>query len=220
MSTTLKTPTIVEYKKFKEINNKDRMTDDDIDFLNTYNWNTDTFEENGAYGLKNCIGEVLVPPIFEDYLLLSYHDYKKGSKVVVMKNSKWGLIKIGEENKWILEPEFDYIGYPNNITYVVKDKKYGVINLYEGNFLLPLELDFVTTENGIMFCNGISAYGKNDKQGVIMSNGELTEAIFDEVDAPEMGESIKVRIGDQWGFINENGQFTQDEDEAYYFGED
>ena len=121
-------------QKFKEINNKDHMTDDDIDFLNTYNWNSDTFEENGAYGLKNCIGEVLVPPIFEDYLLLSYHDYKKGSKVVVMKNSKWGLIKIGEENKWILEPEFDYIGYPNNITYVVKDKKYGVINLYEGNF--------------------------------------------------------------------------------------
>ena len=134
-----------------------------------------------------------------------------------MYEKKWGMIRIGNENEWVMEPVYDYIGFPNSITFVQKENKYGVINLTTQEFILPLELEFVSSENGFMFCNGISTYGKDGKEGVIMDNGEFTEAIFDETGVPEMGENFQVRIGEEWGFINEKGLFTHDEDESYYY---
>jgi hypothetical protein len=31
------------------------------------------------------------------------------------------MIRIGDEYKWVLEPVYDYIGFPNAITFVKKD---------------------------------------------------------------------------------------------------
>ena len=43
-----------------------------------------------------------------------------------------------------------------------------------------------------------------------------TEAIFDEVETDFDG-AVKVRIGESWGYINEDGMFTVDGDEACYW---
>ena len=214
--TARKIPTKSDYNKYLEISNESNWTDENIDFVNQFDFDTKTFEENGQTGLKNCINEIIIPAKYEDFLILSQHVYKTGSKVATMSKGKWGILTIGNE-KWILKPEYDYVGFPNNIIYVVKDEKYGIVNLSTNEFVLPPELEFVSSENGFMFCNGIATYGKNGKEGVMMDNGEFTEAIFDETGVPEMGEYFQVRIGDQWGFINENGEFTSDEDEAYYY---
>ena len=77
-----------------------------------------------------------------------------------------------------------------------------------------------SNEGGILFTNGITVFEKNGKSGVLNEYGEYTDAIFDEVDMPEMGQSIKVRIGDKWGYIAEDGSFTTDEDDAYFIGAD
>jgi hypothetical protein len=39
----------------------------DLDFLNAYDWSTVLVEQNGKYGLINCIGEQLVSPNFENF---------------------------------------------------------------------------------------------------------------------------------------------------------
>jgi hypothetical protein len=47
-------------------------------------------------------------------------------------------------------------------------------------------------------------------------DGEHTEAIYDEVET-EFDQAVKVRIGESWGYINEDGMITEDADEAYYW---
>lgn len=217
MEEVKKQPTKVDYEKYLQIMKQSSWADGDMDFMNKYNFGTVVFEESGNYGLKNCIGDILVSAGYEDFLTLSDEDYKEGNLLAVMYENKWGMIRIGNENEWVMEPVYDYISFPNSITFVQKENKYGVINLTTQEFILPLELEFVSSQNGFMFCNGISTYGKDRKEGVIMDNGEFTEAIFDETGIPEMGENFQVRIGEEWGFINEEGEFTTDEDEAYYY---
>ncbi len=50
---------------------------------------------------------------------------------------------------------------------------------------------------------------------MMREDGEHTEAIFDEVEL-DLEQAVKVRIGESWGCINEEGQFTEDGDEACY----
>ena len=66
------------------------------------------------------------------------------------------------------------------------------------------------------YCNGIGTFEINGKWGVMREDGEHTEAIFDEVET-DFDVAVKVRIGEVWGWINEEGQFTKDGDEACYW---
>jgi hypothetical protein len=212
-----KKPTKADYEKYLQIMKQPTWPHEEIGFLNEYDFGITIFEVAGNYGIKNCIDEILVSAKFEHLYTFSFKEYKEGDLLAVMFGKKWGMIRIGDENKWVLEPVYDYIGFPNAITFVKKDNKYGVINLNWMEFIIPIGLDFVTSENGLMFCNGISTYGKGGKEGVIMDNGEFTEAIFDEIEVPEMGQLIQVRIGEEWGGIDNKGLFTDDLDEAYYY---
>ena len=64
--------------------------------------------------------------------------------------------------------------------------------------------------------NGIGVYEIGEKSGLILDNGEFTEAIYDEIDLVA-DEFSKARIGDRWGFIAKDGQLVQDPDEAYFY---
>ena len=47
----------------------DKLTDN-------YDWNDEVFEENGKKGLRNVKGEVVVPAIYDDFLMLEPYYYK------------------------------------------------------------------------------------------------------------------------------------------------
>lgn len=193
---------------------------DELEFLNSIDWSTDTFEENGKHGLINAKGEKVLPALFDDFLMLTNAEVEMGNRVVAMVNGKYGVVLAdGIGKTWVLEPEYDYIGYPNSITHVEKDGKFGVFSFSEGRFLIPADCDIVyETMRGFMFSNGIGFYQKNGKQGVVCDYGQFTDAIFDEVEGDCEGW-VKVRIGEEWGYIDENNQFTTDEDEASYYYE-
>jgi hypothetical protein len=189
----------------------------DLDFLNAYDWSTELVEKNGKYGLVNCIGEPLLQPNFEDFQMMSGHDIKTGDRVVTKLNDKWGIITVdGGEGVWFVEPVYDFIGYPNTITSFLKGNKWGVMNIVSKEWILPLVCDKIYINNGFMFMNGVGVYEIGDKTGLISANGEFTDAIFDEVELDE-DDFYKGRIGELWGYIDEDGQLVQDADEAYYF---
>ena len=213
-------PNKAEYNKYNSIMKRGGWSDEEMEFLNEIDMSTDVFEENGKHGLKNCLGEVLIKANYEDFITMSNHDIEEGDLVTTMKNGKWGVLKVAGEEEWLAEPIYDFIGYPSTITFVVKDGVYGVLDLDEKKFIIPLHCEFVSSHDGFMFCNGIAEYGINGKIGVMLENGEYTEAIFDEVEAIDMGEDVKVRIGEEWGVINEEGKFEMDTDEAYYYVSD
>jgi hypothetical protein len=160
----------------------------------------------------------MLAPVFEDMKLLSQHDIKKGDRIVVQQNGKWGVILADGIGTWLVQPEYDYVGYPNTITHVCKDGKWGVLNLSTLSFLIPPECDKIFVDNGFMFTNGIGYYEKDGKTGVISASGEFTGAIFDDVNGDPEG-CVKVMLNGEWGFINKENEFTTDEEEAYYYSE-
>ena len=200
-----------------EIYNKN--SDDYHNLYNAFDWSAEVYEENGNYGLKNCLGEILIKPHYQNFMLLSGFDIKMGSKVVTQINNKWGILIADGEGLWMTEPDYDYIGYPNNITYLCKNGKWGVMNLNTREWILPLNCDSLSHENGFLFSNGIAFYELNGKHGILLINGEFTQPVFDEIDH-EINYAVKVRIGNKWGYADKSGQLVDDIDEAYFCGTD
>ena len=191
--------------------------DEAHDFYNTYDLENQVYEENSKFGLVNCTGEILVLPLFDDFRLLSSKPLVPGNKVVAQQNSLWGIVKVdGELGEWMIEPTYEYISYPNTIAACYKDKKWGVLNTTTNEFIIPMICDHISLENGFIFCNGIGTFEINGKWGVMREDGEHTEAFFDEVEL-DLEQAVKVRIGETWGYINEDGKFTVDRDESCYW---
>lgn len=183
--------------------------------LQEYDFDIAIFESNGKYGLKNWDGSILATPIYDDFTMFAHHDLSLGSKIVAYSGDKCGIIQMGDKEQWILEPKYDYIGFPKNLVNVYSERKAGVYDLVKNDWLIPVELDELSDNNGVMFSNGIAFYSKEGKQGVLLSTGEHTGAKYDEIDY-SIDEYLKVRIGNKWGYIGEVGELVDDIDEAYF----
>ena len=207
-------PTQEKHELYLQLQKEGRF-DEMIELHNQYDWATEVFEEYGFYGLRSCTGEILAPAIFQDFKLMTQEDVSKGSRVVAAVDFKFGVIRADGSGNWLVKPEYDDIGYPNNITSVRISDKWGVLNTTNGELLLPVEYDVIFNGDTLMFTNGIAFMIKNEKFAVMNIYGEYTEAIFDNAMPGEDG-TIEVTINGVDGYIDENGQFTTDYDEAYY----
>ena len=207
-------PTIEDNKRREEFAaTLGEGSDDYQAILDAFDWSTEVFESNGLYGIKTAWDEVLLEAGYEDLRLLPYEELKKGDKVAAQLNGHWGILILDGKGSWLIEPEYDDIGYPNTLTHVRKGNEWGVINIDKKDFVLPLGISQVQTESGFMFVNGIGIYEKNGKFGVIAEEGIYTEAIFDKVDDEPFGH-VKVRLNKIWGYIDKNGQFTENKESA------
>jgi hypothetical protein len=208
-------PTEADYQKRKalEKRNESGWDDDYLDIMNAYDWSTEVFDSGKNWGLKNALGKVILEPLYEDFMMLSWSELEIGDRVVAQKNSKWGVLIIDGPGTWVVEPEYDYISYPNNLTALRKNNKWGVFDFSRNEFLIPLDCDSISVVTGLLFTNGVGFYQKGGKTGIITDDGRFTAPIFEEIDcAPE--ELVKVKFNGNWGYLDENMNFTLVEDEA------
>ena len=189
-----------------------------LDLINSHDWSCEVFEENGKYGLKSCIGKVLLPAKFDDFKALANVHIKEGQKIVAMLDGKFGILRADGVGEWIVSPEFNEIGYPNSITSVFKGDKWGVLNTETGEYIIPAELDLIYGGTSFMFTNGMAYFEKDGKVGVMNDVGEFTQAIFDEAEPNEHGV-IVIKFNGKEGFIDKNGHYTEDEDDAWFMEE-
>jgi len=218
-------PTEAEYLRYMELsaqsknneNFSEELTEVMHEIYNTKDLSPEIFEVNGKYGLKNPIGAVLLPAVFEEIKTLSGFPIEKGERIVAMQKGKYGIAITGDTINWLVEPLYDDIGYPNNITHVCLNGKWGVLNIVTGAFIIPPECDRIFEQNGIMFMNGIGIFEKDGKYGVIDRNCNFTAAIFEEVDPSDA--YVAVKLNGKWGYINEANEFTEDVDGASYYCE-
>ena len=209
-------PTIADYTKLQSLSPE---SSEFHDLYNQFDWSTQTFQVNGKYGLKNCIGEQLVAPHYDDFMSLSGSDIALGRRVVAKKDGLWGVLIANGTGKWLLEPEFDYIGYPNSITFVHKEGKYSVIDLSSMKWIVT-GCETLSFEQGFLFVNEIALFEKDGKSGVILPSGEVTPAKFDEITIEDSGYAYAyARIGDIWGYIDVNSNLVEDMDDAYFIGD-
>jgi hypothetical protein len=190
----------------------------DQDFVDAYNWMNIEFEVNGKIGLKNCIGEQLLNPIFEEFEITARYPHVIGELVSARYNGKWGVVKLdGGDGVWLIEPEYDYIDCPSCSTKFRKNGKLGVMNVFTKEWILPLFCDYIHADQNTTFLySGITCYEVNDKLGLALYNGDYTDAIFDEVDKDNESYYYKARIGELWGYVAKDGQLVQERQNAHF----
>jgi hypothetical protein len=206
-----------EYDRmFEKGSVSDELNSEYLELMNSFDWGADLVHDGDKVGLRTALGEILVLPVYEDFQMLTMHELKKGSRVVASQNGKWGVLICDGAGSWLIEPGFDYIGYPNNFTHVCKDGKWGVIDLSKKEYLIAPECEMVYGDSGFMFINRIGFYKKDGKYGVVGDWGAFTEPVFEDYDGEPDG-SVRVKFNGEWGFVGEDNKFTSDDEEAYYF---
>jgi hypothetical protein len=190
-------------------------TDDLMGLMNEYDWSNEMFEEEGRFGLKSCMGDILLPAKFDGLKLLSSQNLPKGAKVVACKDNKWGIVKADGFGEWCIQPEFDDIGFPNYFTAVRKGDKWGILNTELNEWVVELEMDEICNGSSFPFINGVAYFMKDGKMGVMTDRGYCTDPVFDEVMADDSG-LITATCNGQTGFINREGELITDPDEAWF----
>jgi len=149
------------------------------------------FVVNGKHGYLNAMGNVVIPPIYEE----AYPFYKDGISIV-KQAGKWGFIDT--TNLAIAKIEYDsiiHIGSPPQFSnfIILKNKKYGYFS-NKKVMVQPTYDEIISTRNYSL------VYRTKDKYGILNKNGQqVTDALYDEIDSDLMG--FHVRIGEKYGFI-------------------
>jgi hypothetical protein len=184
-----------------------------------YNWGPKLFNDQGKFGLFQFDGTILLNPEFDQIDYLEYHPYTQGDLLRVLHDGKHGLARISDNGTflWCISPDNDYVSAPQQIVCTRKNNNWELIDSRNAH-RLSIELTSVSLYDEYFLVNNIGIYHNHDKLGVAKSTGEFTKALFDEIEESFDGP-VKVKISDQWGFIDEQGSFTIDEHNAFYFYE-
>jgi hypothetical protein len=175
-------PSKEQYLRFKELEKHMEPGEWNAEWMELYDacdWSPELIKEEEKCGLRTALGEEILPVAYDNIKLMESTMVEKGERVVVVQEDKWGVAIADGSGTWLVEPEFDYIGYPNDVTAVKKGDKWGVLNILSGDYLVQAECDMVFESNGFLFLNGIGSYMKDSKLGIITEEGDLTDAIFE-----------------------------------------
>lgn len=211
--TEKKIPTVEQLNSFRQ-QVKTAVTSSDYEKLNAfieeYDLYTKVFEEKGKMGVKDAAGQILVPAEFDE-VGYTFMDHFKPHAVPVLKDGKFALVAQDGKGMMLSGFEYDEIHYTTECCYIlIKDGKKGMA-LSSGTVVIPAQMDQVYTP-----FNGLASFEKDGKSGFSMVyEGITTEAIYDDCDI-EGDTYLEVVKDGVKGFIDSNGAFTTEEDEAYF----
>lgn len=201
--------------ELKELNLRAKTSQDwgEINFFTQqYDWYDYPFYEGGKCGVKDVLGNVLVPARFDDYVTLFNYFSHCGATAMSLDGREM-LVKTDGSGDVIPGTEYDEINSAEGSPFfeVWKGDVLGFVDS-EGNVLVEPSCD-----QYYEFTNGAAAFHvKDGKWGVLFISGDVLKAEFDAVDMPEAGDWLHVQQGGKWGYVTEDGRFTTSEDEAYW----
>ncbi len=151
---------------------------------------------NGKYGFIDKSESLIISPKFDKAF-----SFINGRAKIITKG-KWGLIN--ENGEYIVKPKLSYIGWTND-GYFQWNKN----NLSLSNNLVPPNNIFFPDENGIM------AYLKDEKWGLISSSGRLLKNEWDSLRYGLGGHFAVYNKDYGWTWIDINNKTAKD----CYYGE-
>ena len=184
------------------------------------------YEEDGKVGIKDLEGNILVPALFDaipelyvnrhiddgwGQLSWCYPVVKNGKHYLYMlpirKNPEGGLLTKQEGYDRI------YRYYGLRIAYFVCERngKKGLLDPYMSRECIPCEMDEIYDS---LDFDGCIPFKKDNKWGLYFG-GAATAPIFDELNICSE-EYARVRLANQWGWIDENAKFTTDQSAAFF----
>lgn len=186
---------------------------ENIDKVNAFMTEYDTmctlFVENGQTGVKDLMGKVLVPAMFDEVTVV-FTDDNRHFALPVIKDGKYGLVEPDGKGTMFAECVFDNIHFDGGYYYTVKDGKKGLFSV-SGRELVSVIADKVYEP-----LNDLIVYENAGKFGFAMYGADVaTEAIYDDYVMDE-NEDLVVKSDGKLGYLDENGNFTEDKDEAWF----
>jgi hypothetical protein len=186
-----------------------------LDFMNSYEWSSEFYEENGKHGIKSVLGKIIVPALYDDFRC-SLYQVEHQEAAAAMNSGKWGLVATDGTGAPLTEFIYDYVApVAGPLAVAAKDGKWEYLGM-NGKSATSDKMDRILVgEDGLTFINGISIFMVNGRYGV--TDGLLfSRAVFDEILEPEGGDWITGFREGEKGYINEAGDFTEDENEAWW----
>jgi hypothetical protein len=217
--------TVVEFEKREKLEAQidlfsfgskeyEMLTDEYLDFVNSYDWTVVVFYKYKKCGIKSATGKVLVPALYDEILYLP-HWVNEQSYVAACLQGKWGIVKCDGINTTVTLFEYDNINpIQGNMAVVRKGTKWGYIDV-NGLLSTPLHFDYICDFGEYTFVNGISIFRKDGLYGVT-DGVEFSKPVFDEIDVIELDEYISGVFNGKQGYINKEGEFTVNKEEAYW----
>lgn len=180
---------------------------------NEYQWYPYIYYMGEKCGIKLATGQIMIPAEYDNIAFFPTQIECQPS-VAVCKAEKWALVTTDGRNTAICDFKYDSIAtISSTLTAAKLNNKYGYLNIKTGEEVSEFDFDMIYLWEGeYVFMDGFSMFSKNGLKGI--SNGMLfTQPIFDEiVIAPD--NWIQVKWNDTDGFVDENANFTTDEEQA------
>lgn len=178
-------------------------------FEQEYDVFTKVYSEDGKFGVKDAIGEILVPAMFDE-VGYTYADSCRGFAVPVIKDGKMALVSPDGKGTMLTDAIYDEIRFCDCSFILYKDGKQGLAT-DSGLVVVPAEMDEV-----FIPMNDLVVFTKDGKNGFAMSGtGLITEPEYDDFVIAE-NEYLMVFKNGQKGYINEQGSFTTEEDMKFF----
>ena len=199
----------------EDLEQADILNEEYEDVMSSYDFYDQIFEENGKKGLKDVMGNLLVPALYSDFYEVFRIDFNRAYPVVAADESgKLAMVTTDGKGTPLMPFEYDVIEFIDFSDYFVAEKsgKYGVLTS-DAEFIVPCELDRCYEPVG-----DIMTVEADGRFGLLTSWGLYVKPIFDEMTDKE--DCIYVRKGKDWGFLDEDGRFIPEKDKAAVEGAD
>ena len=173
------------------------------------------FTENGKMGLKCYTGEVIIEAKYDDFSLIysPHEDDFPDKTIVAKKDGKCGIVAMDGSGKELTPFIYDVWKYCFDTYLVGIGGKCGIIHENNGREVVPCEFDEIRegTEFWAIYRNGLHGFVQYLGPG---DNYLVTDVVYSDSRFNE-NNNLTVKLGDSWGFIDENGKFTTDEEKAF-----
>ena len=181
----------------------------------------EVFEQDGKFGVRNSVLGVLIPPIYDeicDYIAyMEYCNWAYGAKL----NGKYGIVKADYKGTVIYPFELDGFDYTESLFnghLIIKDDKWGAVNIVYGKVITIIEPIY----DIIISIERFDGYDipelllleKDGKYGLFFY-GNIVPAIYDEFSIPSVMGWIRAKIGDEWYYIDSDFNPTKDVNNAF-----
>ncbi len=141
------------------------------DLMSQYDWIDEIFEENGKKGLKNSMGEIVVPAIYDDFCILESY-YNKQRYAGAVKDGKAGLVRRDGTGTPVTAFEYQRIErIPFTSIYAVwkpEDTKHLAL-MFENQIITPFEIEAYGDVS-----DGAIRLGANGKIGMLHFENGIT----------------------------------------------
>ena len=172
--------------------------------IDGYDWLDRVFGENGKFGVKNAVGDVLVPPEYDEVLTIGSYDWTWCTAIAVRKNGKCGLV-LRDGGKPLTEFIYDSLGPLYSWWLYKKDNlpTFGLMSQL-GKELTPCIMDAYYDPS-----NGILIFRRGDRFGLYsLETGHYIPPEYDKITWVDNGLPFVFKKDGIDGYVGWNKVFV------------